>query len=238
MDKNFAAPTLADQVEEQIISYIKLNNLHPGDALPNELQFAEMLGTGRNVIREAMSRLRMLGLIQSRTKRGIVVTEPSILKGFKKVLEPQLLSTETIKQMMGMRIALEVGIAEFLFAHLNSKNKLELEKIVERQNILGINNLSVEDEVAFHTKIYEIAGNDFISQFNSIMHPVFEFSKTHYENVFMPINEDLKNNGQIIRHIDLLSFIKNNDKEGYQKAIRLHLQPYWIFIHKKDNHEN
>jgi GntR family transcriptional repressor for pyruvate dehydrogenase complex len=234
MTKSLSGTTLADQVEEEIIQYIKSHDLHPGDALPNEMEFSRMLGTSRNVIREAMSRLRMLGLIQSRTKRGIVVTEPGLLTGFKKALEPQLLSLKTIKQMMGMRISLEIGLAEFLFEHVNDKHIQELEKIISRQQAIGINNLSVEDEVMFHTKIYEISGNEFILQFNAIMHPVFEFSKQNYESFFKPINQKLLEENKIIGHADLLQFIKKGDKEGYQKAMRLHMQPYWEFLHKKD----
>ena len=234
MINNLSGTTLADHVEEEIIQYIKSHDLHPGDALPNEMEFSRMMGTSRNVIREAMSRLRMLGLIQTRTKRGIVVSEPGLLTGFKKALEPQLLSVNTIKQMMGMRISLEIGIAEFLFANLSDKHIQGLERIVSRQQAIGINNLSVEDEVLFHTKIYEIAGNDFILQFNAIMHPVFEFSKHNYESFFKPINQKLQKKNEIIGHADLLQFIINRDKEGYQKAIRRHLQPYWEFLHKED----
>jgi DNA-binding FadR family transcriptional regulator len=234
MINNLSGTTLADHVEEEIIQYIKSHDLHPGDALPNEMEFSRMLGASRNVIREAMSRLRMLGLIQTRTKRGIIVTEPGLLTGFKKALEPQLLSVNTIKQMMGMRISLEIGIAEFLFENVSDKHILELEMIVSRQQAIGINNLSVEDEVLFHTKIYEIAGNEFILQFNAIMHPVFEFSKHNYESFFKPINQMLQKRNEIIDHADLLQFIINRDKEGYQKAIRRHLQPYWEFLHKED----
>ena len=71
MINNLSGTTLADHVEEEIIQYIKSHDLHPGDALPNEMEFSRMLGVSRNVIREAMSRLRMLGLIQTRTKRGL-----------------------------------------------------------------------------------------------------------------------------------------------------------------------
>lgn len=234
MKTDLSTTTLADQAEEQIIKYIKENNLVPGSALPNEMQFSEMLGISRNVVREAMSRLRMLGLIQSRTKRGMVVTEPPLLNGFKKVLDPNLLSIKTIKEMMGMRIALEIGIAEFLFVNVTEKNILELGQIVSRQQAIGINNLSVEDEMIFHTKIYEIAGNDFILQFNQLMHPVFEFSKQNYESYFQPINEKLNAKGEIIRHTDLLEYIKNNDKEGYQKAMQKHLKPYWEFLYNYD----
>ena len=234
MINNLSGTTLADHVEEEIIQYIKSHDLHPGDALPNEMEFSRMLGASRNVIREAMSRLRMLGLIQTRTKRGIIVTEPGLLTGFKKALEPRLQSVNTIKQMMGMRISLEIGIAEFLFENVSENHILELEMIVSRQQAIGINNLSVEDEVLFHTKIYEIAGNEFILQFNAIMHPVFEFSKHNYESFFKPINQKLQKKNEIIGHADLLQFIINRDKEGYQKAIRRHLQPYWEFLHKED----
>ncbi|MFV0269964.1 MAG: FadR/GntR family transcriptional regulator [Draconibacterium sp.] len=234
MKTGLSTTTLADQVEEKIIEYIKENHLTPGDSLPNEMQFSEMLGISRNVVREAMSRLRMLGLIQSRTKRGIVVTEPPLLNGFKKVLDPNLLSLKTIKEMMGMRIALEIGIAEFLFANITQEHIIELESIVSRQQAIGINNLSVEDEMIFHTKIYEIAGNDFILQFNKIMHPVFEFSKQNYESYFLPINQKLNKKGEIIRHTDLLQFIKDKDKKGYQKAIQKHLKPYWEFLYNYD----
>ena len=234
MNTSLTTTTLADQAEEKIIEYIKENELVPGNSLPNEMQFSEMLGISRSVVREAMSRLRMLGLIQSRTKRGMVVTEPSLLNGFKKVLIPNLLSIKTLKEMMGMRIALEIGLAEFLFANIQESDLVELEQIVSRQQAIGINNLSVEDEMLFHTKIYEIAGNDFILQLDTIMHPIFEFAKQNYESYFLPENEQLNETGEIVTHPDLLFFMKSGDKEGYQKAMRKHLKSYWEFIYNFD----
>ncbi len=231
MKTNLSTATLADWVEGNIIEYIKENDLKPGDSLPNEMQFSEMMSISRNVVREAMSRLRMLGLIVSRTKRGITVAEPPLLNGFKKVLDPRLLSIKAIKEMMGMRIALEIGLSEFLFENLNIKHIQKLEKIVLRQQAIGINNLSVEDEMMFHTKIYKIAGNDFILQFNEIMHPIFVFSKENYENYFLPVNEELRKRGEIISHSDLLSYMRNKDKDGYREAMRQHLQPYWAFLY-------
>ena len=219
METSLITTTLADHVEEKTIESIKKKNLTPGDSLPNEMQFSEMLGISRNVVREAMSRLRMLRLIQSRTKRGIVVTEPPLLNSFKKVLDPNLLSIKTIKEIMETRIALEIGLAEFLFANIHENDIVELEQIVSRQQAIGNNNLSVQDEMLFHTKIYEIAGNDFILQFNKIMHPIFVFSKQNYESYFLPVNEQLSAKVEIITHPDLLFFIKNRDKEGYQKAM-------------------
>lgn len=230
MKNELSTITLTDQVEEKIIEYIKENRLTPGDSLPNEMFFSENLGISRNVVREAMSRLRMLGLIKSRTKRGIILTEPPLLIGFQKVLDPQFLSVDTIKELMGVRISLEIGLAELLFSNLKQKDIDALEKIVAIEKVIEINNPLLEDEIKFHSKIYKIAGNNFIYQFNKIIHPVVVFAKQNYENFFQPINKRLLEQGKIVTHQDLLNFIKDHDKTGYQNAIRGHLRPYKEFM--------
>ena len=204
MKTKFTNTTLVDQVEDQIIKYIKDNKLGPGDSLPNEMEFVKMMDVSRNVLREAMSRLRMLGLIQTRPKRGIILTEPALLNTFKKILDPNLLSIETIKELMGMRIALEIGITDFIFKNVSDKDIAELEQIVSRQESIGLNNLSIEDERLFHTKIYEIAGNKFILQFSEIMQPLFAFARQNHESHFKPINLKLKEKNKLVEHADLL----------------------------------
>lgn len=224
--------TLVDKVEISILEYIKTKKLVPGDTLPNEMVLSTELGISRNVLREALSRLRMLGIVQSRTKRGIVIQEPSLLSGFEKVIEPYLLSENAIIDMMGMRIALEIGLTDFLFLNIDNKKIEDLEKIVRSQEALKFQ-LTVEQETEFHTKIYEIAGNQFIIQFQKIIHPVFLFAKSNYESYFAPVNERLLKEGKIITHHNLFDCIKKKDMEGYRKAIKMHLQPYFEFMFHK-----
>ncbi|MDP3444286.1 MAG: GntR family transcriptional regulator [Ignavibacteria bacterium] len=224
--------TLVDKVEISILEYIKAKKLIPGDTLPNEMVLSTELGISRNVLREALSRLRMLGIVHSRTKRGIVIQEPSLLLSFEKVIEPYLLSENAIVEMMGMRVILEIGITDFLFKNLTDEKVGELEKIVLSQEAM-IYSLTVEQETEFHKKIYEITGNNFIVQFQKIIHPVFEFAKSNYESYFAPVNERLFREGKIVTHQTLFSYIKARDMEGYRNAIKLHLQPYMEFIQSK-----
>jgi GntR family transcriptional regulator, transcriptional repressor for pyruvate dehydrogenase complex len=233
MKDMFTVTTLPDKIESEIVKYIKNNKLVPGDSLPNEIEFVEMMGVSRNVVREAMSRLRMLGLIQTRPKRGIVVTEPPLLNGLRKVLDPSFLSVNTIKEMMGMRIALEIGITDFIFTNVTNEDIEQLEIIVSRQIAIGVNTLSVEEEMLFHSKIHEIAGNKFILQLNGIMQPTFVFAKENYDSHFRPVNLKLKEQNKIVEHADLLQFIKDGSKDKYQNAIKLHLYPYWEFVYNK-----
>ncbi|WP_167616694.1 FadR/GntR family transcriptional regulator [Maribellus sediminis] len=224
--------TLVDKVEMAILDYIKEKKLVPGDSLPNEMELSSELGISRNVLREALSRLRMLGIVQSRTRKGIVIQEPSLLSGFEKVIEPYLLSEKSIVDMMGMRVALEIGLTDFLFTNLDDIKIQELENIVRSQEAMKYS-LTVEQETEFHKKIYEISGNQFIVEFQKIIYPVFHFAKVNYESYFEPVNQRLVSEGKIVTHQNLFSFIKNRDMEGYRNAIRIHLQPYVEFIYRE-----
>jgi len=224
--------TLVDKVEASILQFIKVKKLIPGDTLPNEMILSSELGISRNVLREALSRLRMLGIVQSRTKRGIVIQEPSMLSSFEKVIEPYLLGEKAIIDMMGMRLVLEIGLTEFVFLNLTDSKINKLEAIISSQEASKYL-LTVEQETEFHKSIYEISGNNFIIQFQKIIHPVFEFAKTNYESYFAPVNEKLLKEDKIVTHLDLFQFLKNRDMESYRNGIKMHLQPYLEFMHRK-----
>ena len=114
--------TLVDQVEDKLLNYFKNNDLSTGDPIPNELELAATLGVARNVLREALSRLKMMGMIESRTRRGMILTEPSILGGMKRVVDPRILSEESLFDILGFRIALEIGICSDLFRNITSED--------------------------------------------------------------------------------------------------------------------
>ena len=84
--------TLVDSVEESLISYFKEQGLRPGCSIPNEMELAASLGVGRAVLREALSRFKMTGMIVSRTKKGMVLGEPSLLGGMKRCINPLLMN--------------------------------------------------------------------------------------------------------------------------------------------------
>lgn len=221
--------TLVDKVESSILDYIKKNELRPGNSLPNEIELTMELGISRNVLREALSRLRMLGIIESRTKRGIIIQEPSLLTGFERAVEPYLLSKNTIVEMMGMRLIIENGLIDFLFENITDEHIHELETIVLSQDS-NLYPLTVEQETEFHKKIYEITGNNFMIQFQRIIQPVLEIANRDYQSSFAPVNERLLKEGRMVTHKDLLGCIKDRNVEGYRRAIKLHLMPYMEFV--------
>jgi GntR family transcriptional regulator, transcriptional repressor for pyruvate dehydrogenase complex len=226
--------TLVDQVEDSLLEYFKRNNMKPGDSIPNEEELAASLGVARSVLREALSRLRMLGMIESRTRRGMILTEPHILLGLERVIDPLILGEETLFNLLGFRIALELGICHNIFENLTDNYIEELEMIVNRGIVYDNNLYLPKSENEFHSKLYEITGNKTIMEFQKIIYPVSLFVKDKFFDFFEPINKELNLNGKVITHGELLKHIRSRDKEGFRNALEMHFEPYYRFLKAYD----
>jgi len=225
--------TLVDQVEEKLLDYFKSMDLQPGDAIPKEQDLAVSLGVGRGVLREALSRLRMLGLIETRTRRGMILTEPSLLGAMKRVVEPKILGDDALFDLLGFRVALEIGICDLIFNNLTDQHLEELETIVNRGVVYSYGEYTPVSEYEFHTKLYDITGNKTISEFQKVIRPVSVFLKDKFKDYFLPINRELEKTGKRITHKDLLELLKKRDKNGFRQAMVNHFAPYYSFLRKK-----
>ncbi len=61
----------AEHVVEWLLRHIDRRDLRPGDALPKELEIAEAAGVARSSVREALTALKVLGIVRSRRKGGL-----------------------------------------------------------------------------------------------------------------------------------------------------------------------
>lgn len=224
--------TLVDQVEESLIEYFKEQGLRPGNSIPPEAELATALGVARTVLREALSRFKMTGMIESRTKRGMILAEPSILGGMKRCVNPLLMNADTVLNLLEFRIALEIGISGYIFANITPEDVAELERIVEMGEIIGVNRYTPMSEVRFHSKLYEITGNAMISEFQEVIHPVMDFVKDNFRDFFEPIEKELAASGELVTHKHLLEHIQRGDEAAYRKAIADHLRLYTIYLNK------
>lgn len=226
---NESSVTLVDLVEERLLSYFKEKKIRPGESIPTELELTEALGVGRSVLREALSRFRMLGLIQSRTRRGMILSEPDMLGGMSKVIEPTLMSIESIKEILGLRVVLEIGSADLIFKHITDDDILELESLVMNFTVSEYNKFTVDADYAFHAKLYQITGNKLISRYQEIFHKVFLFVDENYTTHFEKYNKNVPKEN-FVTHKDLLDAIKKKDVQGFQSLMKRHLELYLNFI--------
>lgn len=60
------------------------------------------------------------------------------------------------------------------------------------------------------------------------------FVKDKFKEYLAPINIKLKEEGRIVTHQDLLHYLKENDEDGYRRALEQHFEVYKIFIRQKN----
>lgn len=72
-----------------------------------------------------------MGIIETRTRRGMILSEPSLLGGMRRVVDPRILSEDTLFDIMGFRIALELGICSEIFRKITPEDIQSLEEIVQ-----------------------------------------------------------------------------------------------------------
>mgnify|MGYP003630991113 FL=1 len=218
--------SLVDKVENRLKQYFKENNLKIGDSLPKELEFAEALGVSRTVIREALLRLRTIGVIQSKKRSGMILTQPDIIQNFEKAIEYNLLGEEALVDIFELRLILEVGMADLLFARKTEEDINDLDKIVSKieKEEDGKVIFSLKHEIAFHSKLYQMSNNITLQRFQDLLLPVF-----NYVHEDMP--ESAKNfkysKGKFVTHRDLLNILKDGNAEDFREAMRNHLEPHF-----------
>jgi len=111
-------------VAERLLQYIAEQNLHPGDRLPTEQGLAQILGTTRNVTREAVKVLAAIGRLSVRRGAGIFVAagpvaapaddglayfQPTDMQHVRMLLDyRQVIETETARLAAAIATPLEV----------------------------------------------------------------------------------------------------------------------------------
>ena len=214
--------SLVDKVEHRLLEYFEENELKPGDPLPKELDLAQGLGVSRTVVREAVLRLRTYGLVESKKNRGMVLTRPDVLSGFEKVLNPKILDLSTLQDIFELRMVLEIGLADLVFARKTDKDVEQLMRIVDKAEldegtVAGFN---AQHEMDFHSKLYQMSGNDTLRRFQSLLLPVFHYVIDN--GLFI---KDYPYSKGYVTHRKLAEITGTGTPKEFSKAMRNHLKP-------------
>jgi GntR family transcriptional regulator, transcriptional repressor for pyruvate dehydrogenase complex len=220
--KSIDIRSLVDKVEVNLVEFIINNKLQIGDSLPKELELATALGVSRTVIREALLRLRMIGLIESRKHRGAVLTNPDLLSLLEKSMIPRALDNGTLKEIFELRLVLEIGMADFIMQRVTTEQIAELREIVASEPDLSNEfKFEIEHEIKFHGKLYDITGNETLRKFQKLLLPVFDY--VHKSGL-------LKKGATVnkyVSHKGIVDTIEHGSAEMLRNAMRNHLENHF-----------
>lgn len=220
--KTVDTSSLVDKVEASLVELLQERKLSVGDVIPKEIELAQTLGVSRTVIREALTRLRIMGLIESKKKRGSVITSPDLFGMMSKSMNPHILNQETLREIFEIRLVLEIGMADLLYHRITKEDIEELKRIVTNEPPLTQYHLfNIEHEIAFHGKLYEITGNETLKKFQRMLLPVFDYV---HNSGLLKKQPMLKT---FVSHKQLVEILEDGSPELFRNAMRNHLENHF-----------
>ena len=152
---------LTEQVAQALSEQINAGRPAAGDKLATETVLAQQFGVSRTVVREAVSRLKSLGLLESRQGSGVFVRAACYSPlNFDASLAVSRLA---VIQMVEVRRGLEAEVAALAADRRSAK---DLQRIRQCMNALEDAVLAggdgAEEDVNFHRAIADAAQNPFL----------------------------------------------------------------------------
>jgi DNA-binding FadR family transcriptional regulator len=206
--------TLTEQTEKKLLDYIVKNDFKIGETLPTEDKFTELLGVSRVVVREALSRLRTLGVVETRRKRGTVLKSPDFFGGMQTIINSGTLQDNALCDLFELRLMLEIGMADFIFMRKTDEDLAVLQEIVDKEELTLNTEESIRLDIKFHSTLYKISGNKSLKKFQQMLEPLF--------SIYAPRAKNWKVK-QIVQHTGLLEILRSGSPEAFRTAMRLHL---------------
>lgn len=130
MIKQIKPKKIYEIVAEQLTEMITAGHVLPGDRLSSVQQLAEEFNVGRSAIREALSALNAMGLIEIRQGEGTFVKKVSV--DVSNNIIPAILQKEDLIQLYAIRKFNETGAASLAAENRTKEDLDEIVTILEK----------------------------------------------------------------------------------------------------------
>ena len=169
-------------VLDKIKDYIVENRLEVGDRIPTEHELASSLQVSRVSVREATKALSLLGMLESRPRRGTVINEID-LDTLDDFIGFHFASSNYSKQeLVEARLVIEVGQLEFAMARMTDEDYRELKSMSQAFDVSGADRRQwLEADLRFHAVLVEVGGNRAICVLGSLLRKFFDLVITQAE---------------------------------------------------------
>lgn len=213
--QSVAKPRLSDDAAKQIEQAILEGRFLPGTRLPSERELTVTFGISRPILREALRRLEIQGVISIRHGRGAFVKEPGTdilnapLENWLKVNYP------IVHQFYEARLAIEPVCAALASERATPDQIAELKDLAYRSFQITEEYVAVlvGMDIDFHSMIARMSGNRFLGQMlNSLIVP-----ETDVRKIILRLPQHLPTTHK--NHQAILTAIEDRDSDAARQAM-------------------
>lgn len=219
-------PIRTKRIYEEIIEQIKLliveGNLKPGDKLLAERELAEKLGVSRTSVREALSALEMMGVIEIRPGEGTFIRHNNMDQNIKSLELLFLMNQDAILEMLELRKILEVAAVGLASERATDDHLAKMEKALkEMEYDIAQDHLGEEADINFHYAVAEATGNSILLRLMSTISDTMKLSvRANRESLYKTPGMPHK---LLEEHKQIFQGIKKRDKDEAQNHMLQHL---------------
>lgn len=158
--KRIKPKKIYEEVAETLLENIKEGSLKPGDRLDSVQQLAENFQVGRSAIREALSALRAMGLLEMKQGEGTFVREFNSDMLSLPVTSAVLMNKNDIEYLLEVRKVLEIGAVRAAAQKRTDADLKQLSDSLEQmKGAFGNEELGERADFAFHLAIAKASQN-------------------------------------------------------------------------------
>ena len=223
-DLKIARPrgTLTDKVTEALVRLIRTREYAVGAQLPSEKEMAERFGVSRTVIREAVSRLKSEGLVESHQGKGAFVRAAGPDVPFR-IEQGTIGSVRAVLQIVELRTGIEAEAAALAASRRTGAELKAIQRALRSlERHVDASDEGVEADQAFHRAIARATGNphyvalwDFVGRFLTSAMRVTRAHEARHAELMQQVKRE---------HEAMAEAIARRDPEGARAAARRHLQ--------------
>lgn len=175
------------RIIEQFVEMIRANKLEPGTCLPSETSLAKSLGTSRATIREALSGLKALGVLESIPGKGNFIKKPNADYQLDNIIDA-VRSRMSFMESLEARQAIEGEIC-YLAAKRRTDSSLKEIKIAldNSKHVATVDEFSQVD-YEFHLALAKASENRLFIQF--IKEALLKLDQPYYNIIRLAEEKD------------------------------------------------
>ncbi|KGP92622.1 transcriptional regulator [Pontibacillus chungwhensis BH030062] len=220
--KQIRARKIYEEVADSLIDMLRTGDLQPGDRLDSVESLAKSFQVGRSAIREALSALRAMGLLEMRQGEGTFVKQFDPSRFSVPVSVAFLMKQEDIKELLEVRKILEIGAVESAATHYTKEDLDAMQQaLIAMEQAKGNGDLGEEADLEFHLAIAHATHNQMlINLMNSVSEIMME---TMRETRRLWLHSEQKTTTLLEEHRKIMEAIQNRDKEHAKSLMFEHL---------------
>lgn len=223
--KKIKLQKVSEEVADQIRDLIKDGKLQPGEKLPPERRFSEMLGVGRSSLREALNILETQGFVESRKRQGVYVCSISASI----ISDPlrQIITEDRSKllQLYEVRKDIELASAYAAAQHRTDQDLDKMGGILDKMAADATDSrLVLYDDLDFHLALAQSGNNIFRAH---ILKNIFDLSDDRLQAVLaIMTGEKDRIQGLLEQHQVIFSAVQERDPVLARRRMGEHLA--WV----------